>query len=71
MISVVRITDDFYDVKKVRITDINGKVWEGRIKYINCAPDYDPDEEALFIDVGKELGVEILGQEMKSIEVLD
>lgn len=68
---MVRITDDFYGVKKVRIVDIDGKVWEGRIKYVYCAPDYGPDEESLIIDVGKELGVEILGKEMKSIEVLD
>ncbi len=66
-----RITAKYYDADKVRIVDIDGRIWTGRVKWVLCAPDYEPDEEALVIDTGGKHDVEILGKEMKSVEVLN
>lgn len=68
---MVRITDKYYDVNHVRIVDTDGRIFEGSVNSLLCAPDYDQDEEAIVLNQKSGIEVEIRGKDIKSIEVLD
>jgi hypothetical protein len=59
---------------KIRLIDIDGKVWEGRVSDFSKAIDNDQDDEppynAIIVETF-EHGIEFHEDEIQSIEILD
>lgn len=64
-----------YEGKKVRITDNEKRVWEGKVTDYIYPEDNEPEIESIIIrcDVGKFPGksIEFTESEIKTIEVID
>ena len=62
---------DYYG-KDVKIVDIDGKTWVGYVSCVQGAPDYEPDEQDIELDIeGEPMGVSIMLSEIKSIEIIN
>lgn len=59
---------------KIRLTDIDGKVWEGRVSDFSKAIDNEQDDEPPYNSIiveTKPYGTEFRESEIKSIEIID
>ncbi len=58
----------------IRLTDIDGKVWEGRVSDFSKAIDNEQDDEPPYNSIiveTKPYGTEFRESEIKSIEIID
>ena len=60
-----------YEFKNIRLTDIDGKVWEGKSDAVTSANDNDDTEESIAINTKEkpDVFIEFMKSEIKSIEL--
>lgn len=60
-----------YDSKRVRLTDTDGKVYEGYVGDYIFAEDNDPEEESLVLDIeGERYPTEFLAHEIADVQII-
>jgi hypothetical protein len=62
--------EEYYQ-KKVKIVDLDGRIFIGLCVGFQGAPDYEPEEECVTVDIGEPMYVDLFVSEIASAEIID